>query len=357
MKRTTGAWTTFLLVTVSVASGSLAVGIALSPDKLPASSTVDPAASSEQVAITSTTIADPRTVALIVNSGDSTELLAPKSGIITGSNCVVGGSAQSGQSVFEIDGRPVLNLYTSTPLWRDLTVGDKGDDVAALQAALNDLGFGTLSDGVLGTSAVRAVQKLLGTPGAASGTISTITRADILWMPTPTLPIGSCDAILGATISAGDPLLSSAESIASARLGNVPTDLVPGDRILAVGGQSIPVGPDGFSPAALAQLNQVPQVVDALAAAKAAPASGGPVGAAQLDVTYQLAAPKDAWGVPATALTGLEASEGCVWSGTVGYPVNIVVSQLGKVFVSFAADVGKAPPAVDLSPDEAKSCR
>lgn len=67
----------------------------------------------------------------VAAAGEETVTALPAAGEVIG----------VGNVIYALDGRPVLALRGATPLWRDLTLGDSGDDVAALRAALAELGY------------------------------------------------------------------------------------------------------------------------------------------------------------------------------------------------------------------------
>lgn len=71
-----------------------------------------------------------------------------------------GETLNAGNVVTWINGRPIIALKGAFPLWRDLSEGDKGDDVRELQVALNELGYGIATDGVFGPRTASSIQKL-----------------------------------------------------------------------------------------------------------------------------------------------------------------------------------------------------
>ncbi|MEU7582272.1 efflux RND transporter periplasmic adaptor subunit [Streptomyces sp. NPDC041068] len=72
-----------------------------------------------------------------------------------------------GHVLVEVSGRPVFVLRGSLPAYRDLRPGMHGDDVAQLQKALADTGFGTGGDapGRFGSGTARAVERLYASLG------------------------------------------------------------------------------------------------------------------------------------------------------------------------------------------------
>lgn len=69
-----------------------------------------------------------------------------------------------------VNDRPVIALRGSFPLYRDLGEGDTGNDVAVLQQALADLGYGIQPDGVFGHGTARALGELYKAEGSSAPT-------------------------------------------------------------------------------------------------------------------------------------------------------------------------------------------
>jgi hypothetical protein len=66
---------------------------------------------------------------------------------------------KAGDVLLEVSGRPVFVLPGSVPMYRALTIQDKGDDVEQLQAGLAALGYGKLRSGVFDTATMNAAKK------------------------------------------------------------------------------------------------------------------------------------------------------------------------------------------------------
>lgn len=81
------------------------------------------------------------------------------SGRVTGVGISNGDVLDGDQMVMLLDGRPVVTMDGLAPFWRDLSVGSRGDDVAALQAFLAERGFlASEPDGRFGSSTRRALE-------------------------------------------------------------------------------------------------------------------------------------------------------------------------------------------------------
>lgn len=73
-------------------------------------------------------------------AGTSTVINAQESGVITAA-LEDGSTVERGDVVAVIGAEPVVALFGSVPMWRDLRNGDVGDDVRQLEANLVQLGF------------------------------------------------------------------------------------------------------------------------------------------------------------------------------------------------------------------------
>ena len=85
--------------------------------------------------------ADERSVTLTISATGERALRSPAQGRLTSLGISAGTPVDSGQVVCAIDGRPIAALATSTPLYRPVEDGARGDDIAALNAELARLGY------------------------------------------------------------------------------------------------------------------------------------------------------------------------------------------------------------------------
>lgn len=96
----------------------------------------------------------------------------PAQGVVTATPLEHGAQPQLGQTLIEINGRPVIGLDLPFPLWRDIVPGMAGKDVAVVQAALGAMGvYAGAIDGVYDEptqAAVRALYVALGYPPTMS---------------------------------------------------------------------------------------------------------------------------------------------------------------------------------------------
>ncbi|NEA40800.1 peptidoglycan-binding protein [Streptomyces sp. SID11385] len=115
--------------------------------------------------------------------------------VVTKAPLAVGSTVRAGQVVAEISGRPVFALKGRVPVYRDLTPGAHGDDVAQLQSALRALGHGTGSDAS-------------GTFGPGTKTALTAFYAAIGYAP---VPAGGQEAEDGGGTDAAEDAVTGAE--------------------------------------------------------------------------------------------------------------------------------------------------
>jgi hypothetical protein len=97
-----------------------------------------------------------------VRFGSPKPITLPGSASKTGSQIVTappvkGAVVKEGGKIADVSGRPVVGLVGAVPMYRDIRPNDSGDDVLALKASLNRLGFAAGSGPVFDEVAERAV--------------------------------------------------------------------------------------------------------------------------------------------------------------------------------------------------------
>ena len=97
-----------------------------------------------------------------VRFGSPKPITLPGSASKTGSQIVTappvkGAVIGEGVKIADVSGRPVVGLVGAVPMYRDIRPNDSGDDVLALKASLNRLGFAAGSSPVFDEVAERAV--------------------------------------------------------------------------------------------------------------------------------------------------------------------------------------------------------
>jgi len=321
---------------VLVAGGAV-VGLSLARESLPVSLAAGLAVTSAPV--TYETFDDQRQLPFTVESGAIDAVLIANSGTVTSVACEVGGSLASGDVPLSIDSSPVAALYTSYPLWRDLRSGDKGADVAAVQSELVRLGYAAGSSGVMDWT-TRTALKAFFVDRDYTKPDGSLSRAAIVWMPSPQLTMSECPLGLADAVNVGDTVVATGGGLVALRPALETQGLAPGARTLSFGELSAPVGEDGAVTdlAFLAAVAASPDYARAVQAAEGA--------APQVTLGSALTTPLDAAVVPAGALFRVSGTSGCISSKGDGLPVTVVSSRLGSTYV--VIDDGSAPTMVDL---------
>jgi hypothetical protein len=283
---------------------------------------------------------DPRPASLTLTMGAPQQVLTPRAGLLTQSTCAPGGPLRSGTVSFAVDGRPLPNLATATPLWRDLPVGTSGADAAAVVAALRQLGSSVHGTTVTASviAAYDAVAKAAGAP--ASG--GTIARDAVVWIPSAAATAVTCDASVGTVLEPGRPLASLSQRLVGARLTASPTDLVAGPRVFTVAGHDLVLGPTGVD-------------ADGLAWLAAHPEQQQTGSTTTVNGSIKLATALNVLPVPPSALGSVSAQgASCVTTPDGPRSVTVVGSRLGTAFVQ--PGPGSTIRTIILDPSRARPC-
>jgi membrane fusion protein, multidrug efflux system len=314
-----------LLIAAATAAivGGAVVGLVLafgSAAKEPAADSALPPATAR---VGRTTLVETKTVPGTLGFGDPVPINATGPGVLTWI-ASVGSRVKRGKPLFKVDERPVVALYGSLPLYRELRPGRVGRDVRQLERNLAALGYSgfTVDDTyTAGTAnAVRGWQADLGLPKTG-----TVELGRLLFTPGP-VRIAGHSARIGDTIgreSGGATVLSYT---GTTRL--VSVELEVADRPLAVKGRTVTVTIPGRRPVR----GTIAQVGTAITAQGAAPEEGtapestnattadavvevtvtiadqkalGSLDAAPVDVDFVSSKREDVLAVPVTALLAL----------------------------------------------------
>ncbi|WP_255513396.1 hypothetical protein [Homoserinibacter sp. GY 40078] len=307
--------------------------------------TLAPAATSVEVPVGAELFSDERTVSLTGEVAPELPLAITGSGRVTSFDCAPGTVWASGSRVFRVDGRAVLAVATRTPLWRDLRVGDRGADVAALQKELARLKVRAGQGEVLSNATITAVEKLLGDP---PGSMSTIELGRVVWLPRASTELARCATFTGASLAPDEPVAFARRLPALDEL-ELLGGAVDGDRVLRIGDETLPLGADGSLPAKAAS------VVAASGAYRGALAEGAT--RFEVQAVVALAEPVEVAAVPPAAIYALDGGSGCVLADGKPVALTVVGSQLGRSFVTFT-DADAAPRVVLApAPTDGPPCR
>jgi peptidoglycan hydrolase-like protein with peptidoglycan-binding domain len=322
-----------LLVAAAAAVGAV---VALPADPPAALRTASPV---ETVAVTERTDADEHQVQLALDTGAPRSVVTSRTGIVTSSSCSTGGVLRSGTEIARVDDVPVIAFASGTPLFRDLRVDDRGEDVRGLQQELVRLGSAIAVDGIVGPGTLRTARSFLLSHGVPRVAVpdDTIERSAFAWIPAAEATVRTCTAVVGAPVDAEGALVELPAELRGARIEQLPPEAVAGAREIAVGQLRTAVDDNGVVSDldALAQIGALPEY-----AATVASADGVPT----LPATWALAEPLEVHVVPPSALWDVRDHHACVQPVT-GDPVRVEVigSELGQSFI-------RADPGEEVDP-------
>jgi len=320
---------TALLLAMPLAAGvGLAVwGLAHSP--LESATAVGPIVASVESAERTDSI---RTTA-VYGEADAFAVTAQSNGTMTGLGIVVGQPVENGTVAFEVDGRPVVAYVADAPLFRDITRGLEGRDVANAQQLLHDLGYLDGVDGKAGLATDRAIRAFNKDHGYGD-TNTVLTTASLLWVPTGSGAPTAVSVRVGAALSPGLALYSTTAGTASFTLNLEPTDA---DRTVTLDNLAIDL-PAGTT--RITNPESVTALKDRLGDQKS------------IAVAVSLAEPRTVGTLPATAIVRAADGTMCFYTGLDGEPVTVAPASglLGLVDV----DAGLIGKPVLVNPRQVK---
>jgi membrane fusion protein, multidrug efflux system len=145
-----------------------------------------------------------------IEPANALDIGSPTSGTVL-STLLPGATVVAGSIIATVDDHAVVAIDGELPMWRDLTVGDEGPDVAQLEAAL--VGFGLDPDGDVTVddefteataSMVRDWQASLGVDESGVVRASTVVA-----LPEP-MRVATVVAATGTQVAEGDPIVALA---------------------------------------------------------------------------------------------------------------------------------------------------
>ncbi|MFJ4232779.1 peptidoglycan-binding protein [Cellulosimicrobium cellulans] len=310
-----------LLLTPAVAVGGWAA-IAAQPNRAAAAAPVAPVVVVPVLERAELAVA--RTVT--VESGEGLEARSQASGLVT-REPVPGVLLEQGDVVLVLDDRPVRAFVGTTPFWRPLVVGDRGDDVRALQEYLVETGYlSGAADGVFGDRLRTAVAEFNVDSGLGRG-VGSFDPATVVWVGPSPLRVATVPVRAGDSVAPGQPVVVGPAAAVAITVSD-PTDggaPIPEGEVgpfeLAVGATVVPYDPDDS------------RIVDTDAVVALA-AAVGPASAAQ--GTVRSVARREVLVVPASALVQGADGTTCVYPAQDADPV--VVEPVGGGVASVQLD-------------------
>ncbi len=275
-----------------------------------------------------------------VETAEGLEVRSQSSGLVTRAPAP-GAVLVQGDVVLVLDDRPVRAFVGEAPFWRSLSVGDRGDDVRALQEYLAETGhLSGVPDGVFGDRLRTAVATFNVDAGLGRG-VGAFDPATVVWVgPSPLVtagvPVRVGDAVAPGQAVAVGPAAPVAITVGDPSEGGAP---IPAEDVgpfeLVVGTTTVPYDP------------QEPRVVDA-EAVRALAAAVAPATTAQ--ATVRSTTERTVLVVPASALVQGRDGATCVYAARDAEPV--VVEPVGGGVASVQLDPRTPLDSVLVNPGE-----
>lgn len=264
-----------------------------------------------------------------------------------------GDQVANGQQLAEVSGQPLFVLQGAVPAYRDLKPGFQGPDVAQLQTALNDLGYGSGGDagGMYGPGTARAVAAYYQHLGytAPTGGAATQQAVDTAKQAVET-DRRTIDALSFQPMTASPGAPSSVGL--DRQLANARQKLAEDSDALAkaetANGPMVPAGEVVFVPA-------LPAAVTSINSSVGAPASGALLSLASggLDVTGQLD-PGQAGDIkPGMSVEIASETSGATMAGKVAELGEPTTASPGSSVIPIGADPTATPSTASAQPGAA----
>lgn len=289
--------------------------------------------------------ADERPVEVRVAPDLGRPLIVRDSGVLTMVDCVVGDSWASGSSTVAVDGARLMLLSGNEPWYRDLTLGDEGEDVMNLQRALNRLSGEVTVSGRF-DAATRAAWKKIAAKAQVPAKDGVFRLSEIVWLPEDEVAITQCPLAAGQDIADGAAIATAGSGSAAVSFA-APADLFDGVRTLSVGATTVKLDKD----LGLIASEDAKAVLSTVEVAAAIAQGDGE--AVQVSGALRLASPIAVYAVPPSAVLRDASARVCVLSAGSPVAAEVVSSGLGLTYVRLEDD---PPPAVDVSPAEDATC-
>ncbi|MFC3519990.1 peptidoglycan-binding protein [Streptomonospora nanhaiensis] len=221
-------------VLLAAAGGALAYGLGGGTPESEASSGLPPATTE----VARETISDVETASGELGFGPAATAAARAGGTLTrvpGTGAEVG----RGETLFEVDNRPVTVMYGDEPAYRPMAVGTEGADVEQLERNLSKLGYGGFTvDSAFTEGTAAAVMEWQDDRGLE--VTGTVELGSVLFAP-GAVRVDSLQAEEGGQVQPGAPVL---DYTGTEKL--VTTELEPADQRLVEDGGEVEVTlPDG----------------------------------------------------------------------------------------------------------------
>ncbi|MDR1387967.1 MAG: hypothetical protein LBJ44_10395 [Propionibacteriaceae bacterium] len=268
---------------------------------------------------------DDLVVEVVFQMGEAVPLVLRTSGVVTGplqSPAVL----VSGRPALVVDLRPVVALHTGVPLFRDLAVGDRGGDVAALNQELARLGRPNSSLDRFTAQTAQGWAELSRDCGIAPARGGALKLADVLWLPAVSVALESWSAVAGTSVGAGETVGGVRSGLSGVDLNFVNgRPLLEGPRTLTVFGLTTQIEDlsAGLPADFLRDLENSPDLTQ-IRSGSTTPVTKG---------YLSLATPISVLRAPPAAIFAVSGNRACLQVDGRGRPVTLVGADLGGTLI------------------------
>jgi len=319
---------TLLLIVVFAIVLGVCGGVLYSHDRAPKDLGLAMDSESSAVPVSMETLDDRVLATARLQVAPAQPLTLARQGRLTDSQCVPGQTLASGEVIARIDDAQILALYTETPLWRDLSLGSRGPDVAAFQRELKRLGFSPDTDGVFGVGTRTAVRKLEHDVLKVSQPAGVVHSDTVLWIPQTEVNIASCSTRVGEQASGVFATIQDVPHFAEIIFAK--------DRVL-VGQRAVALQADPSITAEVDADNRVtdPNFIGALLKNRVSTGQSDEL-SNEVSVEFYLTQPISAVGVPPSSLFDVNGNLACVVADGAPRGVTVLTSNFGQTYVEFS---------------------
>ncbi|AYY14147.1 efflux RND transporter periplasmic adaptor subunit [Actinobacteria bacterium YIM 96077] len=179
------------------------------------------------------TISDTRRFEGTLGHGDAYTVPASSDGVVTGI-ADQGSAVERGTELYRVNEQPVIAMYGSVPMYRDLELGHSGVDVEQLVANLTELGYADCDTGDEFTWCVQeAVVEWQDDIGASE--TGSVARSDVVFVDAGSR-VDTIRADVGGVLSPGTPVLdlTTSDQVVSLEVDVTDRDLLAVDTEVSV---------------------------------------------------------------------------------------------------------------------------
>lgn len=257
-------------------------------------------------------------VAIGVEFADAVSPSTQAGGTITAMGINPGSEVATGTRLMDVDAHGVVAYVADSPLYRDITRGLEGSDVATAQGLLTQLGFDTgPADGKAGPATEKTIKAFNLAYGYGKNN-TVLTLASLVWVGTVPATVNEVSVHLGDQVGPGTELFTTTAALAAITVAEPPGDGFEGEWALTVNGVTGPYEPGS------GRVTES-EAVAAMAATLGAVTEG--VG------TLQLATPLTVASVPSSAVVTDATGGTCIFASADAAPTPVEASggSLGTV--------------------------